>query len=244
MKFLACVIFSALLHLAAWLVNPEQPLVSVSGVKAQVSDRKVKVMQLSLTQPVVESPVKTVKKNSFKTDFNGKSLRIAKTPNAASKPEILETTRAKALIKPLDTPPTNTVKQKVNKPQKIAPNKISPAKQLQTQQLASAKHKSQLDNQVDAIVELDKPALFKSPRPQLKYPLKAKRRGLQGVSVLAIELDKKGNIVKLSVVKSSGYKSLDNAAINNVKQWQFHPFKQGKQAVRARFTVPIEFKLS
>ena len=244
MKFLACVIFSALLHLAAWLVNPEQPLVSVSGVKAQVSDRKVKVMQLSLTPPVVESPVKTVKKNSFKTDFNGKSLRIAKTPNAASKPEILETTRAKALIKPLDMSPTNTVKLKVNKPQKIAPNKISPAKQLQTQQLASAKHKSQLDNQVDAIVELDKPTLFKSPRPQLKYPLKAKRRGLQGVSVLAIELDKKGNIVKLSVVKSSGYKSLDKAAINNVKQWQFHPFKQGKQAVRARFTVPIEFKLS
>ncbi|MFY8351082.1 energy transducer TonB [Pseudoalteromonas sp. SSM20] len=244
MKFLAFLLFSALLHLAAWLAKPTESMVSVSGVKAQVLDRKVKVMQLSLTPPVAEPLVKTVKQNQHKTEFNGKTLRIAKAAKATSKPDKISLNEAKAIVKAPETPPKEQVKPNVNKPKEVAPKKPSPAKQLQTEQLASAKHKSQQDNQVDEFVELDKPALFKSPRPELIYPLKAKRRGHQGVSLLAIELDKQGNIVKLSVVKSSGYKSLDQAAINNVKQWQFHPFKQGQQAVRARFTVPIEFKLS
>lgn len=244
MKFLAFLLFSALLHLAAWLAKPTESMVSVSGVKAQVLDRKVKVMQLSLTPPVAEPLVNTVKQNQYQTEFNGKALRIAKTAKATSKPDKISPNTAKAIVKAPETPPKEQVKPNVNKPQPVASKKPSPAKQLQTEQLASAKHKSQQDNQVDELVELDKPALFKSLRPELIYPLKAKRRGHQGVSLLAIELDKKGNIVKLSVVKSSGYKSLDQAAINNVKQWQFQPFKQGQQAVRARFTVPIEFKLS
>ncbi|WP_372771623.1 energy transducer TonB [Pseudoalteromonas sp.] len=244
MKFLAFLLFSALLHLAAWLAKPTESMVSVSGVKAQVLDRKVKVMQLSLTPPVAEPLVKTVKLNQYKTDFNGKALRITKAAKATSKPDKISPNTTNAIVKAPETPPKEQVKPNVNKPPVVAPKKPSPAKQLQAEQLASAKHKSQQDNQVDELVELDKPTLFKSPRPELIYPLKAKRRGHQGVSLLAIELDKKGNIVKLSVVKSSGYKSLDQAAINNVKQWQFHPFKQGQQAVRARFTVPIEFKLS
>ena len=244
MKFLTFLLCSVFLHLVVWFSAPEKSLVTVSGMKAHVLDEKVRIMQVSFSPPKIEVPKKAVKANTYQSQFNGKSWQAAKTPAAVKLPEERTLKTVETLAKKMKTPTEQKVKHKTEKPPKVQPKKIKPIEHLQSEQLASAKHLSKQDNQVDAVVELEKPALFKGPRPKLKYPLKAKRRGYQGVSLLAIELDTEGNIVKLSVVKSSGYKSLDEAAINNVKQWQFHPFKQGQHAVRARFTVPIEFKLS
>jgi protein TonB len=87
-----------------------------------------------------------------------------------------------------------------------------------------------------------RPAYLSNPIP--KYPLAAKRRGIEGRVLVHAEVDEHGlpNIVRLA--RSSGSDMLDNAAVEAVKEWRFSPAKQGGRPVRASIVVPIIFQLS
>jgi protein TonB len=72
------------------------------------------------------------------------------------------------------------------------------------------------------------------------YPAAARRRGQQGVVHVLIKLDKEGNLMELSVTRSSGHKVLDNAAISLVKK--VLPFKHGAGRAIA-IEIPINYSL-
>jgi protein TonB len=54
---------------------------------------------------------------------------------------------------------------------------------------------------------------------------------------------REGSAASVSVEKSSGSASLDDAALEAVRNWRFVPARRGAQAVEAWHLVPIVFKL-
>lgn len=58
-----------------------------------------------------------------------------------------------------------------------------------------------------------------------KYPYFAKNYGLEGKVTIKMHINENGLVHKVDILKSSGHKILDRAAIITVRKWRFHPAK-------------------
>jgi protein TonB len=79
--------------------------------------------------------------------------------------------------------------------------------------------------------------------PPPDYPAQAVRQGWQGTVLLRVRVLQNGSVEGVEVVKSSGKKVLDDAAIHTVQRWVFAPSTRGSTPIDGFATVPIEFKL-
>jgi protein TonB len=75
------------------------------------------------------------------------------------------------------------------------------------------------------------------------YPLAARRRGEQGLVVLAATVSKEGHVAKVTLEHSSGFSLLDAAALRAVRDWEFEPARLGPLAMESEVEVPIRFRL-
>ncbi len=75
------------------------------------------------------------------------------------------------------------------------------------------------------------------------YPSLSRRLGEEGKLVLRVELDENGHVSTASVVESSSYKRLDEAALSVVKTWRCNPSLRNGQPVRAVALQPFNFVL-
>jgi len=80
-------------------------------------------------------------------------------------------------------------------------------------------------------------------RPAIQLPTEAAQTGLSGNVLLLVEVLENGRVGKIVVSRSSGSKLLDEAAKDNVAQWQFDPAwePQGKKHVRVMSSVWVRF---
>lgn len=85
---------------------------------------------------------------------------------------------------------------------------------------------------------------FVSPPPPPRYPSQARRRNQQGVVQVEVCLDERGQQLKLTLIRSSGIESLDQAALDAVTRWRFRPEIVDGRAVPSRVQIPIEFALT
>lgn len=85
-------------------------------------------------------------------------------------------------------------------------------------------------------------AYLRNPKPA--YPSLAKRRGMQGVVLLYVEVSPDGHPLAVTVKKGSGYSILDKAALKAVWAWRFAPAMRGSTPVRAGVEIPIRFILN
>ena len=85
------------------------------------------------------------------------------------------------------------------------------------------------------------PAYRENPPPV--YPLMARRRGYEGMVVLKVLVNRRGGVDELHLIKSSGYKVLDRAAMDCVRDWVFEPGTRGGKSVKMWVRVPIRFCL-
>jgi len=85
------------------------------------------------------------------------------------------------------------------------------------------------------------PIYDKNPSPE--YPLIARRRGLQGTVVLEVLVNRNGRVGDLRVFNSSGYKVLDRAAAESVREWIFRPAIKGNENIEMWVRVPVCFQL-
>jgi protein TonB len=79
--------------------------------------------------------------------------------------------------------------------------------------------------------------------PPPDYPTLAVRQGWQGTVLLRVRVLQSGTVESVEVVRSSGKKVLDDAAIHTVERWVFAPSTRGNAPIDGFATVPIEFKL-
>jgi protein TonB len=85
------------------------------------------------------------------------------------------------------------------------------------------------------------PAPHGNPRPE--YPDMAKRKGWQGECLLRVAVSPEGKASAVSVHRSSGYASLDQAALAAVRRWRFLPQSAGGTCVASTIEVPVNFSL-
>ncbi|WP_305804695.1 energy transducer TonB [Stenotrophomonas sp. YIM B06876] len=78
--------------------------------------------------------------------------------------------------------------------------------------------------------------------PAPAYPREALRSGAQGTVVLRVRVDERGLPVEVAIERSSGHRSLDNAARSQVaRYWKFHPALDHGRPVQAYGLIPIDF---
>ncbi len=79
---------------------------------------------------------------------------------------------------------------------------------------------------------------------QPRYPRLAKRRGWDGVVVLAVHVAADGSVSDVEIAESSGHESLDEAARKAALEWTYTPAHRGDERVALvvrqsiRFVVP------
>ena len=252
MKIFACISISLIAHCLLLLMSAPEELQFNGGSEAQIVSLNIKIQQVAnndkpnrnsemseLDAPILSnSSLFDGNKNKLNEHENVKQDTV--NPNAVKPPKLVAEKSIEQLPEPLE--PLKEVEQALPIDRAPIPteSKLDQSKEV----LSSAPVIAQQDSANDDPVTLASPPIFKSPRPSLKYPIRAKRRGQQGVTILSIELDNQGHIVAVNVIKSSGFKVLDTAALNHVKLWEFHAVEQQGRKIKARFTVPIAFSLN
>ena len=81
---------------------------------------------------------------------------------------------------------------------------------------------------------------LKNPAPE--YPTYSKRMKEQGTVLILVQVSAQGHPEKIQLQQSSGFDSLDEAALQAVRQWQFVPARRGQTPIAASVIVPIQFK--
>ncbi|TCM21658.1 outer membrane transport energization protein TonB [Novosphingobium sp. PhB165] len=76
-----------------------------------------------------------------------------------------------------------------------------------------------------------------------RYPIDSRRKHEQGTVVLTLLLDLDGKVADISISKSSGFDSLDRAALSAVRRWRWQPTRRDGAAVMVRGLVEIPFVL-
>ncbi len=64
-----------------------------------------------------------------------------------------------------------------------------------------------------------------------KYPEDARRRGIEGRVEVAVDTDAQGNVTNVRIIKSSGNRKLDEAHLNQARNWKLKPSDSGRQGV-------------
>jgi len=170
--------------------------------------------------------------------------------------------RPERLIKPVErvvkriVPPTPKVKQKLElqKPVKTAQVDIDkpveivsePENLLTPKKLHSQRNEAQASGAAlerDMGLPVITQAQFRSPPPAPRYPKLALKRRQSGEVLVRVMVAATGQIVTTKVVRSSGFKLLDQAALNSVSRWQFEPWRLDGIAQRSWIEVPVDFTI-
>ena len=85
------------------------------------------------------------------------------------------------------------------------------------------------------------PSFIENPKPH--YPTIARRRKMEGVVLVRVEVLADGGVGKIEVKRSSGYNILDESALGAVKNWRFLPATLDGISVKTWASIPIRFEL-
>lgn len=80
--------------------------------------------------------------------------------------------------------------------------------------------------------------------PKPLYPERARREGWEGTVLLRVLVDQEGKSKWIEMSRSSGFGSLDAAAVETVKRWRFYPARYGERRIESWVKIPIIFRLS
>ncbi len=81
----------------------------------------------------------------------------------------------------------------------------------------------------------------------LRYPVKARKKGIEGVVILTFVISKKGYVKDITIVQDIGAGCGDEvkrvASLMNYMPKQWRPGKQRGKKIFVKYTLPIRFKL-
>lgn len=228
-------VLSISLHLLAGflLFGRDVEQVSASPLKAAAAPQVVQVMLAP--QPAAVA----------------KPAAVSERPLAQKQPRqpaVTKPVMAKvAAVKPQPKPPAETKHKPAANP--LQPTNTSAVAALPTESTAqplivSNKAHPEIAEKASASQEVfSRHPAFRLPPQQPRYPAQARRRNQQGVVLLEVRLDAHGKQREITLLRSSGFSSLDSAALAAVAGWQFHPEIINGKGVPSRVEIPIEFAL-
>ncbi len=85
------------------------------------------------------------------------------------------------------------------------------------------------------------PVIASMPEPE--YPDGSRIRGEEGIVTLSVAVDRYGQGLGVEVVRSSGYRRLDRAAIDALEKARFFPAKEGGEPVPSVKKIAVRFSL-
>lgn len=85
------------------------------------------------------------------------------------------------------------------------------------------------------------PDYFQNPPPE--YSEFARQMRQEGIVMLSVDVNKEGYPVSVEIIRSSGFRLLDQAALKAVRYWRFQPGSIGSVPIESTVTVPIRFRL-
>lgn len=141
----------------------------------------------------------------------------------------------RARVKPvaLVAKPTPPQKQLSQQPVKSAPVQVRKAS-LQVQQQTKAESRK-------GWMKPSFPAYLKNPPP--RYPASARKRRLEGVVYLQVQVSAQGTVQEIKIQSSCGHHQLDREAVKTVRTWRFIPAKRNGVAQAGEVIVPVRFRL-
>lgn len=80
-------------------------------------------------------------------------------------------------------------------------------------------------------------------RVEPDYPVEAYRRREEGTVLVGATVGADGRPARVEVVRRSGFRDLDQAAVDAVRQWTFEPAVRGGRQVEAEVQVPVTFRI-
>jgi protein TonB len=217
----AIVVLSALLHLGAWWLYEQSPLAEPEPMHKQAS---------SPIMITLESPPKPTAKASV-IDRHAVMPSKPTQPAPKPKPKPKPTSKPKPQPKPQPSPEPASNRMPAPKPRPLPRTATKTAPQSPSGQGTS----NRITPAVSGLQGLN--------NPPPKYPARAVRRREEGVVELKILVEPDGTAGKVTVVKSSGHRALDKAAIEAVEQWKFKPARRGSTPIRGYALQSISFKL-
>lgn len=206
-------------------------------------------------QPLTEREVRPLKSyEKFGTErLTPKKPKTTPQKNTATASENLASVNphpprkntAKMQKKPTPPPKQNKTTTKSSPQKTSTPSQKNPTKTAQATQTGksekSQKSASISRNTAQNNAKIHRPRLRK--KFKINYPQVAKRLRLSGSLMLKIQILKNGRVGEIEVLKGSGMRILDKAAIESVKTWLFYPATKNDRPVNSRIKVPITFKL-
>jgi periplasmic protein TonB len=140
--------------------------------------------------------------------------------------------------------PTPTTAPTNKYPEKTCVNRTSTAQNAPNENSSFVKNGATvpLPSHVNPLTTQTKPPRYRR-NPPPPYPLLARKRHWQGEVWLRVFVGEEGNVIDAWVENSSGYPILDKSALDTVRDWMFHPAKNGIDTVKGEVRFPIRFKL-
>ena len=155
-----------------------------------------------------------------------------RAPPPPPKPQpILAPKLIKSAVLPTPQPTFTTLSPSVD------PKKLQPTKPSTKPKAALAKESSTASR---GAVEAQPDELHNEPPV---YPEDSRAAREQGVVILRVEVTAAGEPSRVTILRSSGYFRLDQAARRAVEHWKFHPALRAGIPVSSEADVPVHFKL-
>ena len=223
-------LLSLALHAASWLLHGEAQPPALSAAQTREAPQVLRLAAvLQQAEPV---PAKL----SEQPQPQPQPQRQAVVPRKSSAPKpVVQAPVAKAkpavAAQPTQNQPVQAQPAEATRQSAAvrAAAQAAPAKPVATKPVAEV---------------LSRKPSFREPPRQPNYPSQARRRNQQGVVLVEVRLDERGQQRSLNVLRSSGVESLDRAALEAVAKWRFRPETTGGQAVPSRVQIPIQFALT
>ncbi|NMY52938.1 energy transducer TonB [Pseudomonas sp. WS 5011] len=221
-------LLSLALHVAGWLLHGEAQPPALSAAQTREAPQVLRlaaVLQQAEPAPakLPEQPQPQPQRQAVVPRKSPAPKPVVQAPVAKAKPVVAAQPTQN---QPVQAQPTEATRQSAAV---RAAAQAAPAKPVATKPVAE--------------VLIRKPS-FREPPRQPNYPSQARRRNQQGVVLVEVRLDERGQQRSLNVLRSSGVESLDRAALEAVAKWRFRPETTGGQAVPSRVQIPIQFALT
>ena len=223
-------LLSLALHAAGWLLHGEAQPLALSAAQTREAPQVLRLA--AVLQQAEPAPVKLSEQPQPQPQPQRQAVVPRKSP--VPKPVVqAPVVKAKPAVaaqptqnQPVQAQPTEATRQSAAV---RAAAQAAPAKPVATKPVAEV---------------LSRKPSFREPPRQPNYPSQARRRNQQGVVLVEVRLDERGQQRSLNVLRSSGVESLDRAALEAVAKWRFRPETTGGQAVPSRVQIPIQFALT